>query len=63
MAKEKFKVVEKVKSEDSPLKKFIRIQDMQFALDKIRKQRAIANTEIRILSQKIPKMIRELSLR
>lgn len=53
----------KIDSEnDSPLKKFIQIQDMQFKLDKLKKEKAKISSEVLSLSQVIPKLIRELKI-
>lgn len=45
------------------LNEFIKIQDMQFELDKLKKQQREINKEIKSLSQKIPFMIRTLELK
>ena len=45
------------------LQQFIKIQNMQFELDKLKNQKAGIVTRIRSLSQKIPQMLRELNLK
>ena len=48
---------------DSPLKQFIKIQNLQEELDKTKKEAREKNAIVRSLSQKIPEMIRGLKLR
>ncbi len=46
-----------------PLAEFIKIQDLQFKLDKLKSENQRISKEIRSLSQIIPKLIRELTLK
>lgn len=48
---------------ESPLDKFIQIQDMQFKLDELKINRGKLNTEIRSIGQKLPQLIREAPLK
>lgn len=50
-------------TKNSLLAQFIKIQEMQFDLDKKKKQNRELVSEIRSISQKIPQMLRELNLK
>ena len=45
------------------LQQFIKIQEMQFKLDSLKKESREIVSQIRSLSQKLPQLIRELHLR
>ena len=47
----------------SPLNQFIQIQEMQLKLDNLKKESRETLSQIRSLSQKIPQIIRELTLK
>lgn len=49
--------------ETAPLRKMIELQEMQFELDKLRKDRMKLSTKIKSLSQKMPELLRSLELR
>lgn len=46
-----------------PVRRMIEIQEMQFQLDKLKKERMNLNSEIKSLQIKIPNLIRSLELR
>lgn len=45
------------------MSQFIKIQNMQFELDKKKKEHRQLGEEIRSMAQKIPQMLRELNLK